>query len=411
MGDIPWGDGYALLIDGKLPDGAVRAPSRRSTGHQALGAFDACRCRGHGPRHRGRAVTRPPTGPAPKSRAVFGNCATQCNSTSKNHATRRSPRRARRGCSPPARPAGPVDLSFAATRLKPTCKARDFREASLLGIATRRTLARSRRCRRRHHPVELPGAPDQSAKQASPAMRVTPSFLPAPDVVRSRLPTGRRCQHRHPVTLWGAVGQRPSVGHDSFTGSTATGCAVIRRCRATIKSVFLELRRRSTLDDARLQLLASGIGVLGFVCTPGRCAPPAGGCHGAVMKRRLPSRQPPCRRSGPSSISNRLRPLISARQRDRVQGLADLAVTEGGRLHAVARGRWIERSVLHRAHGHRRLTNDARVFRPRGDSTGTTVIAHDGTMMRCASPTTPRHMACRAPYGATRAARIARGCG
>ena len=72
-------------------------------------------------------------------------------------------------------------------------------------------------------------------------------------------------------------------------------------------------------------------------------------------------------------------PLISARQRDRVQGYLDLAVAEGGsfacggrRPPGLARGYFIEPTVI------RGLTNAARVAREEIFGPVLVVLAHDG---------------------------------
>lgn len=87
-----WGDGIsALLIDGKLSDGrAGTFPTVNPATEEVLGvAADA------DAEDMGRAIEAPrggrstrPTGPAIPNFGcgVFGNCATQCNSTSKNYA-------------------------------------------------------------------------------------------------------------------------------------------------------------------------------------------------------------------------------------------------------------------------------------------------------------------------------------
>ena len=72
-------------------------------------------------------------------------------------------------------------------------------------------------------------------------------------------------------------------------------------------------------------------------------------------------------------------PVISARQRDRIQGYLDSAIAEGGRF-ACGGGRPADRDtgLLHRADGHRRARQQ-RQGRPRGDLRPVlTVIAHDG---------------------------------
>ena len=129
----------------------------------------------------------------------------------------------------------------------------------------------------------------------------------------------------------------PRVDMVSFTGSTATGRSVMADAAATIKKVFLELGGKSAfvvLDDADLA------GAVGYrrspcACTPGRGArsPPGCWCRGPAMTRRSPSRRPPWGRSSRvirNEAGTVCGPLISARQRDRVQSYLDLAIAEGG---------------------------------------------------------------------------------
>lgn len=86
-----WGDGIsALLIDGKLSDGrAGTFPTVNPATEEVLGVppTPMPRTWAAPSRPRGGRSTRP-TGPAIPNFGcgVFGNCATQCNSTSKNYA-------------------------------------------------------------------------------------------------------------------------------------------------------------------------------------------------------------------------------------------------------------------------------------------------------------------------------------
>jgi len=178
----------------------------------------------------------------------------------------------------------------------------------------------------------------------------------------------------------------PRVDLVSFTGSTATGRAVMVAASQTIKKVFLELGGKSAyivLDDADL---------------PAACAAAAAGVamhagQGCAFTTRL--LVPRARydeavaaaataMSGigfgdPTDPATLCGPLISARQRDRVEGYLRLAVEEGGRFGCGGgrpadrtRGFFIEPTVI------AGLANDARVAREEIFGPVVTVIAHDG---------------------------------
>ena len=144
----------------------------------------------------------------------------------------------------------------------------------------------------------------------------------------------------------------PRVDMVSFTGSTATGRAVMADGAATIKKVFLELGGKSAfivLDDADLSG-ARGRGRRSpRACTPGRVArsPPGWWCRGRGMTRPSRSRPRPWAASRPATPTDPgtiCGPVISARQRDRVQGYLDSAIAEGGTF-ACGGGRPADREV------------------------------------------------------------------
>jgi aldehyde dehydrogenase (NAD+) len=154
----------------------------------------------------------------------------------------------------------------------------------------------------------------------------------------------------------------------------------------TIKKVFLELGGKSAfvvLDDADL---AGACSVAAFsVCMhagPGcaittRLVVPRARYDEAVATAAatMSSIKP----GDPTDAGTVCGPLISARQRDRVQGYLDLAVAEGGSF-ACGGGRpadrptgfFIEPTLI------TGLTNDARVAREEIFGPVLTVIAHDG---------------------------------
>jgi aldehyde dehydrogenase (NAD+) len=131
----------------------------------------------------------------------------------------------------------------------------------------------------------------------------------------------------------------PRVDLVSFTGSTATGRTVMASAADSLKKVFLELGGKSAfivLDDADL---ASACSVAAFSV----CVHAGQGC--ALTTRLLVPRarydeavaataatMSGIRAGDPSKTGTVCGPLISARQRERVEGYLKLAVAEGGTI-------------------------------------------------------------------------------
>ena len=172
----------------------------------------------------------------------------------------------------------------------------------------------------------------------------------------------------------------------SFTGSTATGTAVMAAAAATIKNVFLERGGKSAflvLDEADLER-ACGAAALAVARHAGqgcafttRLVVPRRHYDEAVTAAADAMRLVPV--GDPTDPATVCGPLISARQRDRVQGYLDLAVAEGGsfacgggRPPGLDRGYYVEPTVI------RGLTNDARVAREEIFGPVLVVLAHDG---------------------------------
>jgi aldehyde dehydrogenase (NAD+) len=172
----------------------------------------------------------------------------------------------------------------------------------------------------------------------------------------------------------------------SFTGSTATGRAVMADGAATLKRVFLELGGKSAflvLDDADLAGACSmsaftasmhagqGCAITTRLVVPRARYDEAVEAAAATMGSIKPG--------DPTDAGTVCGPLISARQRDRVQSYLDSAIDEGGKF-ACGGGRpadrdagfFIEPTVI------AGLDNNAKVAREEIFGPVLTVIAHDG---------------------------------
>ena len=186
--------------------------------------------------------------------------------------------------------------------------------------------------------------------------------------------------------LGAQLSEDPRVDLVSFTGSTATGRAVMAAGAQTLKRVFLELGGKSAyviLDDADL---AGAVGMAAFsVCTH------AGqGC--AITTRLLVPRSVyeeavrlavgTMRSIGngdPSDPGTVCGPVISERQRDRVLGYLKLAREEGGEFACGGgrpadreRGFWIEPTLI------TGLDNSARTAREEIFGPVLVILPHDG---------------------------------
>jgi aldehyde dehydrogenase (NAD+) len=178
----------------------------------------------------------------------------------------------------------------------------------------------------------------------------------------------------------------PRVDLVSFTGSTATGRAVMAAAARTVKKVFLELGGKSAfivLDDADLirACSAAAVGVArhagqGCAFTTRLVVPRRNYEEAVAIAADAMAGVPIGDPADPSTVCG---PLISAKQRDRVQGYLDLALAEGGsfacgggRPAGLAKGFFIAPTVI------TGLTNDARVAREEIFGPVLVVLAHDG---------------------------------
>ena len=180
----------------------------------------------------------------------------------------------------------------------------------------------------------------------------------------------------------------PRIDMISFTGSTATGRAIMAAGASTLKKVFLELGGKSAsivLDDADL---GGAVGLTAFSV----CVHAGQGC--ALTTRLVVPRSrydeaveiaaatmSGLRPGDPTDPGTVCGPLISAVQRDRVEGYLRLALEEGGLFAAgggrpqdagYERGFWIEPTVVVG------LDNKARTAREEIFGPVLVVIPHDG---------------------------------
>ena len=296
---------------------------------------------------------------------------------------------------------GPVeDLSFWAETAESYPWRTDLGVAAPMGIKTQRTLVREA--------VGVVGAitpwnfPHQiNLAKIGPALAAgnTVVLKPAPDTPWCAAVLGElAAEHTdlppgvlNIVTSDGhAVGAMltsdPRVDMVSFTGSTATGRAVMAAAAPTLKKVFLELGGKSAflvLDDADLAAACAMAGFTASMHAGQGCAittrlvvPRAHYDDAVAAAAATMSGIKPGDPTKPGTICG---PVISARQRDRVQSYLDLAITEGGRFACGGgrqadrdRGFFIEPTVI------AGLDNTARVAREEIFGPVLTVIAHDG---------------------------------
>ena len=139
-----------------------------------------------------------------------------------------------------------------------------------------------------------------------------------------------------------ALTTHPGVDMVSFTGSTAVGRRVMAAASATVKKVFLELGGKSAyvvLDDA-------DVGTVGLMAAAMVCTHAGQGCaittrlvvpaamHDTVVDA-VGATLDGMPYGDPTDESHLMGPLISERQRAKVEGLVDVARSEGA---AVVRG-------------------------------------------------------------------------
>ncbi|WP_370330362.1 aldehyde dehydrogenase [Mycolicibacterium hippocampi] len=296
---------------------------------------------------------------------------------------------------------GPIaDLSFSADTAENYQWRTDLGIASPMGIKTQRTVAREA--------VGVVGAitpwnfPHQiNFAKIGPALAAgnTVVLKPAPDTPWCAAVLGELITEHTDIPagvlnivtssdhgVGALLSKDPRVDMVSFTGSTTTGRAVMADGAATLKKVFLELGGKSAflvLDDDDLAGACSmaaftasmhagqGCAITTRLVVPRNRYDEAVEAAAATMGGLKPGDP-----TNPGTICG---PVISAKQRDRIQEYLDSAIAEGGRF-ACGGGRpadrdvgfFIEPTVI------AGLDNTAKVAREEIFGPVLTVIAHDG---------------------------------
>jgi aldehyde dehydrogenase (NAD+) len=296
---------------------------------------------------------------------------------------------------------GPVeDLSFCADTAESYEWTTDLGVASPMGIQTRRTIAREA--------IGVVGAitpwnfPHQiNLAKLGPALAAGNTIVlkPAPDTPWCAAVLGELILEHTDIPagvvnivtssdhgVGALLSKDPRVDMVSFTGSTNTGRAVMADGAVTLKKVFLELGGKSAflvLDDADLAGACSmsaftasmhagqGCAITTRLVVPRARYDEAVEAAAATMAGLKPG--------DPQDSGTICGPLISERQRDRVQAYLDSATDEGGKF-ACGGGRpadgdtgyFIEPTVI------AGLDNNAKVAREEIFGPVLTVIAHDG---------------------------------
>ncbi|MCV7314376.1 aldehyde dehydrogenase [Mycolicibacillus parakoreensis] len=297
--------------------------------------------------------------------------------------------------------AGPIDdLGFAADTAESYPWRTDLGEAAPQGVPTRRTLAREA--------IGVVGAitpwnfPHQiNLAKLGPALAAgnTVVLKPAPDTPWAAAVLGELVAEHTDIppgvlnivtssdhAVGALLAKDPRVDMISFTGSTATGRSVMIDGADGIKKVFLELGGKSAfvvLDDADL---AGACAVAGFTASmhagqgcaiTTRLVVPRARYDDAVAAAAATMGS--LTAGDPTAKGTVCGPLISARQRDRVQSYLDSAIEQGGSFACGGgapagrdTGFFIDPTVV------AGLDNTARVAREEIFGPVLTVIAHDG---------------------------------
>ena len=175
-----------------------------------------------------------------------------------------------------------------------------------------------------------------------------------------------------------ALAGHPGVDKIAFTGETLTGVSILQQAAPNITRVSLELGGKSpniVFADADLEKAApaavnSVFGNAGQDC----CARSRAFVHRSIAEefdQRVAAGSRQLKIGDPLDTATEVGPLISMKQRERVQGYVELGQQEGARLLAggsvpggpLARGSFLEPTVFDRADNRMRIAQEE-IFGP-----------------------------------------------
>lgn len=140
-------------------------------------------------------------------------------------------------------------------------------------------------------------------------------------------------------TAGAALAAHPDVDKIAFTGSTEVGRLIVQASSGNLKKVSLELGGKSPVvvfPDADLDLAVPGVALAGFAMSGQNCV-----CGSRIIAHEaiaddLANGIAEFARSLPigagTDPANMIGPLISQRQRERVAGMIENAIDEGGKI-------------------------------------------------------------------------------
>ena len=180
------------------------------------------------------------------------------------------------------------------------------------------------------------------------------------------------------ATTGTALAGHPGVDKIAFTGETLTGVSILQQAAPNITRVSLELGGKSPniiFDDADLEKAApaavnSVFGNAGQDC----CARSRAFVHRSIadeFDQRVAAGSKQLRVGDPLDAATEVGPLISMKQRERVEGYIEVGRQEGARLLAggsapggpLARGSFLEPTVFDRAENRMRIAQEE-IFGP-----------------------------------------------
>ena len=180
------------------------------------------------------------------------------------------------------------------------------------------------------------------------------------------------------ATTGTALAGHPGVDKIAFTGETLTGVSILQQAAPNITRVSLELGGKSPniiFDDADLEKAApaavnSVFGNAGQDC----CARSRAFVHRSIAEefdQRVAAGSKQLQVGDPLDAATEVGPLISMKQRERVEGYIEVGRQEGARLLAggsapggpLARGSFLEPTVFDRAENRMRIAQEE-IFGP-----------------------------------------------